>query len=89
MISYRDYFTIENLYKQLHLSFILGQHKTRGIDFNSLIKALLSYKLTENFSIYHLHKWISQNEVLEFSGLEKSNERLRYRTPEIFGSKKE
>ncbi|AKB24935.1 Mobile element protein [Methanosarcina sp. MTP4] len=80
---------VENLYEQLNFSSILGKHKTRGIDFNSLIKALLSYKLTENFSIDRAHKWINQDEVLEFFNLEKFNERVLYRTLQTLGSNKE
>ena len=80
---------VENLYEELNLSSILGKHKSKGIDFNSLIKALLSYKLTENFSIDRAHKWINQNEVLEFFGLKKFNKRVLYRTLQTVGSKKE
>jgi transposase len=49
---------VENLYEELNLSSTLGKHKSKGIDFNSLIKALLSYKLTENFSVDRALKWI-------------------------------
>jgi transposase len=80
---------VENLYEELNLSSILGKHKSKGIDFNSLIKALLSYKLTENFSIDRAHKWINQNEVLEFFGLKKFNKRVLYRTLQTVGSNKE
>jgi len=80
---------VENLYEELNLSSIFGKHKSKGIDFNSLIKALLSYKLTENFSIDRAHKWINQNEVLEFFGLEKFNKRVLYRTLQTVGSNKE
>ncbi|WP_440956115.1 IS1634 family transposase [Methanosarcina sp. Mfa9] len=80
---------VENLYEQLNFSSILGKHKAKGIDFNSLIKALLSYKLTENFSIDRAHKWINQDEVLEFFNLEKFNERVLYRTLQTLGSNKE
>ena len=80
---------IENLYERLNFSFIFGKHKTKGIDFNSLLKALLSYKLTENFSIDQAHKWINQDEVLEFFNLEKFNERVLYRTLQTLGSNKE
>jgi len=80
---------VENLYEELNLSSILGKHKSKGIDFNALIKALLSYKLTENFSIDRAHKWINQDEVLEFFGLRKFNERVLYRTLQTVGSSKE
>lgn len=80
---------VENLYEELDLSSILGKHKSKGIDFNALIKALLSYKLTENFSIDRAHKWVNQDEVLEFFGLRKFNERVLYRTLQTVGSNKE
>jgi len=80
---------VENLYEELNLSSTLGKHKSKGIDFNSLIKALLSYKLTENFSVDRAHKWINQDEVLEFFGLRKFNERVLYRTLQTMGSNKE
>ncbi len=80
---------VENLYEELNLSSVLGKHKGKGIDFNALIKALLSYKLTENFSIDRAHKWINQDEVLEFFGLKKFNKRVLYRTLQTVGSNKE
>ena len=80
---------VENLYEELNLSSTLGKHKSKGIDFNSLIKALLSYKLTENFSIDRAHKWINQDEVLEFFGLRKFNKRVLYRTLQTIESNKE
>jgi transposase len=80
---------VENLYEELNLSSILGKYKSKGIDFNSLIKALLSYKLTENFRTYRDHKWINQNEVLEFFGLKKFNRRVFCRILQTVGSNKE
>jgi len=80
---------VENLYEELDLSSVLGKYKSKGIDFNSLIKALLSYKLTENFSLDRAHKWINQDEVLEFFCLEKFNKRVLYRTLQTVGSNKE
>ena len=38
--------TVQKYYDHLSLSEIFGKHKSRGRDINSLIKALLSYKLT-------------------------------------------
>ena len=55
---------IENLYDQLNFPSIFGKHKTKGIDFNSLLKALLSYKLGENFSIDQAHKYSFQRNFL-------------------------
>jgi hypothetical protein len=42
---------VQKYYERLDLSVIFGKHKKKGHDLNSLIEALLSYKLTENQSI--------------------------------------
>jgi transposase len=41
---------VQRYYDHLNLSGIFGKHKSRGRNINSLIKALVSYKLTENQS---------------------------------------
>ena len=40
--------------------------------------ALVSYKLTENFSISRAGEWINQGEVLDIFGLEGFEEGVRY-----------
>jgi transposase len=37
-------FLVDKLYEVLNLREIFGKHKTRGIDINSLLRALISYK---------------------------------------------
>jgi transposase len=61
-------FLVDKLYEALNSCDIFGKHKTRGIDINNLFRALISYKLTDNFSIKRSHDWINRSEVLaEFS----------------------
>jgi transposase len=50
---------------------------------------LLSYKLTENFSIKEAGKWLNQKEILDILNLEKFHERVLYRTLELLGRNKE
>ncbi|MHC1630373.1 MAG: IS1634 family transposase, partial [Methanoculleaceae archaeon] len=38
-------FLVERLYNVLNFRDVFGKHKTRGIDINSLLRALISYKL--------------------------------------------
>ena len=42
---------VNKLYDVLDFSTVFGKHKKNGIDINYLLKALVSYKLTDNFSI--------------------------------------
>jgi len=42
---------VKDYYKRLRLSWVFGKHKNRGRDIDSLIQALVSYKLTENRSV--------------------------------------
>jgi len=37
-------FLVKRLYENLNLSSIFGKHKTRGIDINNLLQALVSNK---------------------------------------------
>ena len=48
----------------------------KGIDLNSLLIGLLSYKLTENFSIKEAGKWLNQEEILDILNLERFHERV-------------
>lgn len=82
-------FLVDNLYEVLNFCDIFGKHKTRGIDINSLLRALISYKLTDNFSIKRSHEWINRPEVLEEFSLRSFSERTLYRVLEILGSNRE
>ncbi len=73
----------------MNLSDILGKHKKNGIDINKLFKALVSYKLSDNFSIKRAHEWINRDEVLEVFDLQSFSERTLYRVLETIGDNRE
>jgi transposase len=81
--------TVEKLYQVLKCNEIFGRHKKNGIDVNKLLKALISYKMSENFSIKQAHEWINREEVLEIFDLEPFGERTLYRILETIGANKE
>lgn len=67
------------------LSDVFGKHKTRGADIDSLIPALVAYKLSENQSITKASEWINRPEVLRRFSLETFEQRTLYRALEIVG----
>jgi transposase len=75
----RTILAVEQLYGVLNFSTVFGKHKKNGIDINDLLKALVSYKLTDNFSISKAHEWINRDEVLDIFNLEEFSERTLYR----------
>ncbi len=80
---------VKKQYENLDFSSIFGKHKKKGRDINSLIKALLSYKLTENFSISKASEWINRSEVLETFDLGEFEERTLFRALENIGKNRE
>ncbi len=80
---------VDNLYELLNFTAIFGKHKKNGIDINKLLKALVSYKLSDNFSIKRAREWINRDEVLEMFDLESFSERTLYRVIETIGSNRE
>ncbi|HML26497.1 MAG TPA: hypothetical protein PKC27_07390 [Methanomethylovorans sp.] len=58
--------TVNKLYDVLDFPTVFGKHRKNGIDINDLLKALVSYKLTYNFSISKAHEWINRDEVLGY-----------------------
>ena len=82
-------YAVEKLYHVLNCGEIFGKHKKNGIDINKLLKALVSYKLNDNFSIKRAHEWIHRDEVLEMFDLESLSERTLYRILETLGANKE
>jgi len=82
-------FLVDRLYEVLNFCDIFGKHKTKGIDINNLLRALISYKLTDNFSIKRSHDWINRPEVLDEFSLPPFSERTLYRVLELLGSNRE
>ncbi|MDW7777377.1 MAG: IS1634 family transposase, partial [Methanosarcinales archaeon] len=56
---------VKEKYKKLDFQGVFQKYKNKGRNINSLIQALLSYKLTENLSISKASGWINRGEVLE------------------------
>jgi len=81
--------TVNQLYNILDFPTVFSKHKKNGIDINSLLKALVSYKLTDNFSISKAHEWINRDEVLDIFSLPEFSERTLYRVLETLGNNRE
>lgn len=77
------------MYAILNFTDIIGKHKARGIDINNLLKALVNYKLTDNFSIKHSHEWINRPKVLAEFTLPSFSERTLCRVLETIGAKRD
>jgi len=58
---------VQLFYEKLNFCDIFSKHKSKGLDLNNLVIGLLSYKLTENFSIKEAGKWLNQEEILSSS----------------------
>jgi transposase len=80
---------VQYFYEKLNFSDVFSKHKSRGLDLNSLLIGLLSYKLADNFSIKEAGKWLNQEEILEILNLKSFHEKILYRTLEILGHNKE
>lgn len=80
---------VQKQYENLGFNRIFSKYKKKGRDLNSLLMALLSYKLTENFSISKASKWINRKEVLDIFNLDGFEERTLFRTLETIGENRE
>ena len=78
-------FAVQDQYNKLGLHRVFGKFKSKGRNLNSLLMALVSYKLTENFSISRASKWINHKEILDIFDLERFEERTLFRALEIIG----
>jgi transposase len=80
---------VQGVFRRLGLSEVFRKHKGRGICLASLVEALVSYKLAENFSISKASQWVNQLEVLEMFRLKSFEERTMFRVLEILGENRE
>ena len=51
---------VQYFYEKLNFCDIFSKHKSKGLDLNSLVIGLLSYKLTDNFNMKVRNKTGSQ-----------------------------
>lgn len=70
---------------KLELANIFCKFKKKGKPIDKLVEALLSYKLTKNFSISKVSDWINREGVLEEFNLESFEQRTLFRVLEIIG----
>lgn len=77
--------TVRKFSEKLNFSRLFGNFKKRGRDIVKLIEALISYKLTENFSITRASEWINRPEVLKRFGLKSFEQRTLFRCLETLG----
>lgn len=82
-------FTVKKYFEKLGFSNIFSRYKKRGRDISSLIEALVSYKLTENFSITKASNWINRKEVLNEFSLKSFHEKTLFRVLGIIGKNKD
>jgi transposase len=80
---------VRGVFRLLGLSSVFMKHKKRGVCLASLVEALVSYKLTENFSISKASLWVNQPEMLETFGLRSFEERTMFRVLETLGANRE
>ena len=80
---------VQYFFEKLNFLDIFSKHKSRGLNLNSLLIGLVSYKLTENFSIKEAGKWLNQEEILDILNLKSFNERALYRALETLGRNKD
>lgn len=53
-------FAVQFFYEKISFYDIFNKRKSRSLDFNSLLIGLVSYKLTDIFSIKEASKWLTQ-----------------------------
>ena len=81
--------SVQKYSEKLDFEKIFGKYKKKGRELDSLIEALISYRLSENQSISKASDWINRPEVLNEFTLDKFEERTLFRVLEIIGSNKE
>src|SRR3989338_8756973 len=80
---------VKKYFEKLDFSTIFSKFKTKGRNLFSLSEGLVSYKLTENFSISKASEWINKPEMLKIFSLEEFEERTLFRALEIIGMNRE
>lgn len=82
-------FTVKKYFEKLGFPKVFSKYKKKGRNISSLIEALVSYKLTENFSISKASGWINRKNVLREFNLKDFHEKTLFRTLGIVGKNKE
>ena len=77
---------VDSYYHNLGFEKVFGPLKSKGVDINSLVRLLVTYKLVENHSIAKAGEWANQPHILKRYGLERFNQQTLYRTLERLGA---
>jgi len=77
--------TVQTYFDKLNLQDIFFKFKKRGLNINSLLQGLVSYKLTENLSISKASDWINKKELLHKFNLNSFHEKALFRLLETLG----
>ena len=80
---------VKRCYEKLRFIKVFSKYKKKGRDINALIQSLVSYKLTDNFSICRGSEWINRKEILTIFHLKEFEERTLFRVLEILGTNKD
>ncbi len=83
------FLTVEQYFNKLSLGDIVGKHKNKGADINTLVKAMVSYRLTENQSVTKAADFINRDPILEFFSLDNFEQNTLYRALRIIGNNRE
>ena len=81
--------TVKRFSEKLQFSAIFDSYKKKGRALSSLLEALVSYKLTENFSISKVAEWINKPELLKEFNLKGFEQRTLFRCLETIGDNSE
>ena len=76
---------VDKMFRELNLDSIIRPLKMRGTNLCPIFRGIISYKLTENFSIKRCHAWMNTLEILDYYHLNSFSLKTLYRALEILG----
>ena len=76
---------VDKMFHELNLNTIIHPLKLRGINLSAILRGMISYKLTENFSLKRCHEWLTSPEILEYYHLDSFSLKTLYRALETLG----
>jgi hypothetical protein len=76
---------VDSYFHNLGFEKVFGPLKSRGVDINSLVRLLVTYKLVENHSIARAGDWANQAFIHGRYGLPRIDQQTLYRTLERLG----
>ncbi|MDO4802979.1 MAG: transposase [Prevotellaceae bacterium] len=76
---------VDKMFRELNLDSIICPLKMRGTNLCSILRGMISYKLTENFSIKRCHVWMNTPEILDYYHLNPFSLKTLYRALETLG----